>query len=139
VGVGEAGPLAADPEVARQRQLKAAGHGDAVDRPDHRDRKRQQGRQVAGRELGTRAELDQVQARAEGGAGAGENDRAQAVVLGELAKQPLQGGDELRGERVIFRRAVQRDDGDAARRPVHQHEVGHDALASSGHCRAAVV
>ena len=91
VGVGEPGPFGGDEEVAVQRELEAAGDGDAVDRADDR-LVHQPGTDRAGRAAcaavgaprrggsARRAELLQVEARAERGVGAGEDDHVDVVA-----------------------------------------------------------
>ena len=85
-------------EVAVERELEAAGDGGAVDRADdrllhQRERTVLAGRRcaavgVAGAEVATRrAELLQVEARAERGIGAGEDDHVDVVAPVGLAKQ----------------------------------------------------
>ena len=126
VGVGEAGPLGRDEEVARERDLEAAGDRGAVDRADHRlGRLGERADQLVARSRTTWRTSEsvvsalEVDAGAERGIGAGEHDGVD-VVARVARRDRLR---ERRGERGVQRvaglRSVEGDD----RHPVrHLHQ-----------------
>lgn len=144
VRVGEPGALGGDEEVASQRQLQTAGDGRPVDRPDHRLRQRTPGmtdgnvrRSDPGGVVPGRAELTQIQARAERRIGAGQDDHVHAIVAvrrGEFASQCL---DQMTGQCVSRGRAMQREDANPAtlfgeqHRPLRHFGAGHVHSSSS--------
>ena len=123
VGVGEPGSLGRHEVVARQRQLEAAGDGDAVDRADHR---RVQIRErapvlrsacVRSAPVSCRAsppgrQLLEVESGAERGVGAGEDDGRDVVAPSSSRSDRGQRLAQLAVQRVAGVGAVERDDGD---------------------------
>ena len=112
----------ADPEVADQRDLKAAAERVAVDRGDQRllgvelvESSSRRGLEVSrgpSRGGGTIA-LAQVGAGAEGAAGAGDHGAADLVVVADLVQRIDQLRPERGVDRVEFVGAVERDRGHA--------------------------
>ena len=118
LGDAEAGVAGGDDEVARQRDLEAAGQRPALDGRDQRLARGPLGDAGEAAVADVRAlaghERLQVHARAERAAGAGEDAGAQRLVLVEPVER---GGDPLgdgQVDRVARLRPVDRDDQDLA-------------------------
>ena len=134
MGVGEAGAVGGNEEVAVERDLEAAGDRRAVHRADDRLRRRWERARVGARCVagGARvgegrtpgAQLLEVQPGAERGIGAGEDQHADVVVRVGVTHRGPQGPDQVARQGVAGVRAVEGDRGDAA---VHlgQDDVGH--------------
>ena len=112
VGVGEAGALRRDEEVAGERDLEPAGHRGTVDRADHRLRglgeRADQLVGVAGDDvahLGVVAQALEVDAGAERGIGAGEHDGVDVVARVARRDRLGQRGRERGVQRVARPRA----------------------------------
>jgi len=86
VGVGEAGLLGGDQDVAVQREFEAARHGRAVDGADHGFCHRRPLRRDI-RQLRRIAQLLEVQARAEHRVGAGDDDDVDVVIGLRIAQR----------------------------------------------------
>jgi hypothetical protein len=104
VGVGEDGPVGADDDVAVEHQLQPAGDGGAVHRGDHgladrRPRPGPPGRRLA-QDGGFLSYLLEVDARAEGRVGAGEDGRPDLVVRLHRGHRLAEPGEQLAADRV---------------------------------------
>src|SRR4051812_33254864 len=127
-------------QVARERHLQPAGHGEPLDRRDQRLARRalRDSREAAVTHVRGLAlhECLEVHAGAEPTAGAGEHPDTQAVVVVELLER---GGDPF-GQRAVHGvtgvRTVQRDDLDAA---VALDDDGRFLLGIGGHAQNANV
>ena len=127
MGVGEAGQLRGDEEVAAERDLQSPCDTGPVDGPDNRlahaaDRPPGVGRRQRAAEGG---DLLHVGSGAERRIGPGEDDNVDVVVLVDLGAQLLQPLPHGHGQRVASRRTVEHH---------RQHTVGTD-LQQVGHHR----
>ena len=127
LGIAEGGLVAGDHQVARHGDPAAAAQGEAVDcGDDGLGKPGQQAVQVerlarpvvlkpetfgAGRRVQGFA---QVGAGAEGGAGSGQDDGADRIVLHRRMEVFVQGGQEGAVQRIARRRAIQGHHGDGA-------------------------